>query len=105
MTALVWCPFPDEASAAEVAGRLLDEQLIACANLLGSIRSIYEWNGARADERECGVLFKTHADRLEETVSRIAELHPYETPAVLGWRCEAAGPATAEWLAGLASPN
>ena len=105
MSALVWCPFPDEASAAEAADRLRDEKLIACATILGSLRSLYEWNGTRGDERECGVLFKTHADKLDAAVARIAELHPYDTPAVLGWRCDAAGAATAEWLGGLVAPK
>ena len=31
MSALIWCPFPDEESAARVATALLDEKLIACA--------------------------------------------------------------------------
>lgn len=98
MTALVWCPFPDEESAAGVSHRLLDEKLIACANLLGAMRSLYEWNGERGDARETGVLFKTDAELLDRTVARIAELHPYDAPAVLGWRCDAAAEATALWL-------
>ena len=100
MSALIWCPFPDEGSAAAVATQLLDEKLIACANILGAMRALYEWNGERGDAREVGVLFKTEARLLDAAVARIAELHPYETPAVLGWPCTAS-PATAEWLAGL----
>jgi periplasmic divalent cation tolerance protein len=102
VSALVWCPFPDEASAAGVADRLLDEKLIACANLLGGVRSLYRWDGERGDAREIGVLFKTDATLLDAAVARVAELHPYDTPAVLGWRCDAAAPATAQWLAALA---
>ena len=45
--ALVWCPFPDEDEAAALAGRLLDEGLIVCANLLPAMRSLYRWNGER----------------------------------------------------------
>ena len=102
MSALIWCPFPDEDGAAAVATQLLDEKLIACANILGAVRSLYEWNGERGDAREIGVVFKTDAALLDAAVARIAELHPYEAPAVLGWRCDAAAPATAEWLRALA---
>jgi periplasmic divalent cation tolerance protein len=102
MSALVWCPFPDEGSAATAAATLLDEKLIACANILGPVRALYEWKGTRGDARETGALFKTDAALLDTTVARIAELHPYQTPAVLGWRCDSAAPATAEWLAALA---
>ena len=101
MSAMIWCPFPDEDSAASVASMLLDEKLIACANLLAPMRSMYEWNGERCDAREIGVVFKTHASLLNIAVARIAELHPYETPAVLGWRCDEASPTAASWLQGL----
>jgi len=99
--ALIWCPFADEDSAAEAAGTLLDEGLIACANIVPGLRSLYLWKGERGEGREVGVLFKTSAERLEPAVRRLESLHPYETPAIAGWRCDAAGAATAEWLAEL----
>ena len=102
MSALIWCPFPDEDGAAAAATQLLDEKLIVCANILGQVRALYEWNGERGDAREVGVLFKTDAALLDAAVTRIAHLHPYDTPAVLGWRCDAAAPGTAEWLGSLA---
>ena len=101
MSALIWCPFPDEDSAARVAAALLDEKLVACANLLGRARSIYQWNGERGEAVEIPVLFKTDARLLDAAVARVAALHPYDTPAVLGWRCDAAAPATAAWLGAL----
>ena len=96
--ALIWCPFPDEDSAAAAAGTLLDEGLIACANLLPAMRSLYVWKGERGDAREVGALLKTRADRVEAALARLVELHPYETPAAVAWRCDAAAPATLEWL-------
>ena len=102
MSALIWAPFADEASAAAAAAQLLDERLIACANILPPMRSLYTWQGERGEAVEVGVLFKTDASLLDAAAARIAELHPYDTPAVLGWRCDAAAPATAEWLGALA---
>ena len=98
MSALIWCPFPDEETAAAVATALLDEKLIVCANLLGPVRSLYQWNGERGDAREIGVVLKTDAALLDAAVARVAQLHPYDTPAVLGWRCDAVAGATARWL-------
>ena len=97
--ALIWCPFPDEDSAAAAASTLLDEGLIACANLLPAMRSLYVWRGERGDAREIGALLKTRADRLDTALARLVELHPYETPAALAWCCDAAAPATLDWLA------
>jgi periplasmic divalent cation tolerance protein len=98
MSALIWCPFADEASAEKVARQLLDERLIACANILPPMRSLYVWEGRREEATEVGVLFKTDASVLTLATGRLAELHPYEAPAILGWRVEAATRPTAEWL-------
>lgn len=99
--ALVWCPFPDEDSAAAVVNTLLDEGLAACGNILPGLRSLYVWNGARGDEREVGLLLKTDAALLDRLIARLGALHPYDEPAILGWRCDAASAGTAAWLGGL----
>jgi periplasmic divalent cation tolerance protein len=101
MVALVYAPFPDRESARALAATLLDDRLIACANVLGEVEALYEWNGERGQSLEVGVLFKTDASLLERTVARIEALHPYETPAVLGWKCDSAGTETTAWLGAL----
>jgi periplasmic divalent cation tolerance protein len=101
--ALVWCPFPDTDSARAAADALLDDALIACANILGPIESRFVWEGARATGSEVGVLFKTTAERLEDVVERLGELHPYDTPAILGWQVDETHPATLGWLMGTVS--
>ena len=98
--ALIWSPFASEDDAAKAAAALLDEGLIACANLV-PVRSLYVWQGERGEARECGALFKTSEGLLDKAVVRLAEIHPYETPAITGWRADAAAAATAAWLAGL----
>lgn len=100
--ALVWCPFPDEVSALAAIHALLDERLIACGNVLPGMTSVFVWNGARDTAREAGVLLKTNADLLDRAIARVAELHPYEEPAVLGWRCDSATPGTLAWLGAIA---
>jgi periplasmic divalent cation tolerance protein len=98
VSALIWCPFADEASAAQAAAQLLDERLIACANIWPPMRSIYTWQGERNEAVEVGVLFKTDATMLDRATARLAEIHPYASPAVLGWRADTAAKPTAEWL-------
>ena len=101
--ALIWAPFADPASAEAAAATLLDEGLIACANILPAMRSLYIWQGERGAGEECGALFKTDAALLDAVIARLAEIHPYEVPAITGWRGDAAAPATAAWLGGLVS--
>ena len=101
MSALIYCPFPDAASAERIGAQLLDEKLIACINIGGSIRSLFDWEGERGAGAEVAALLKTDAALLERAVVRLESLHPYDTPAILGWRCDAAGKSTRDWLAGL----
>ena len=102
--ALIWCPFGAEDDAARVAETLLDESLIACANILPPMRAIYCWDGEKGEAREVGVLFKTHASLLDSAMTRLDALHPYDTPAIIGWRADGTTKPTAEWLAGLTGP-
>lgn len=96
--ALVWCPFPDRESAKEAASTLLAERLIACANIIPGIESVFEWQGEVSTAIEVAVLFKSDAERLERLTTRLAELHPYDTVAIIGWEADAAHPATLQWL-------
>lgn len=96
--ALIWCPFPDRDAAREAAARLLDEKLIACANILPTIESIFEYEGRCESETECAAIFKTTDQRTEEAIAMLGKLHPYDTPAILSWTCDEAHPATLDWL-------
>lgn len=96
--ALIWCPFPDGQSARIAAGTLLDEKLIACANMIDGMVSVFAWRGERDEARETGVLLKTNSQLLEAAIARLDAIHPYEQPAIVGWRCDVASPATLNWL-------
>ena len=99
--ALIWCPFPDRDSALRISKGLLDEGLIACANLAPGMSSVFVWNGRREEAEETGALLKTNSAMLEQAIGRLTELHPYDEPAILAWHCDAAAPGTAAWLGAL----
>lgn len=80
---LLYTTWPDEESAQAAARTLLGEGAIACANILGASRSLFEWQGEVQCETEIVALFKTGAASAARTAQRIAELHPYDEPAVL----------------------
>lgn len=105
MTALIYCPFPDEETAAAIGSTLLDEDLIGCINIGAPIRSLFSWNGERGEGVETPALIKTDAALLEKAIVRLEGLHPYEAPAIVGWRCDAAGGATQAWLGAIGSPS
>jgi periplasmic divalent cation tolerance protein len=98
---LVWCPFPDEDQARGAAGTLLDEGLIACANIIPGMVSLYLWQGERGESREAGLLAKTHPEQGQAVIARLEQLHSYQTPAIVAWDSDKVGAATRDWLGSL----
>ncbi|MDY7096836.1 MAG: divalent-cation tolerance protein CutA [Pseudomonadota bacterium] len=99
--ALIYSPLPDAETARVIAGTLLDEKLIACANILGRAESVFMWQGKLESAVETAVLFKTTTACLEKAIARLGALHPYDTPAITGWQCDEAHPDTLHWLGDL----
>jgi len=96
--ALIWCPFPSEDEARQASHVLVTEQLIACANIIPGMTSIFSWEGKIAEEREAGLLCKTSAALMRPAIARLADLHRYDTPAIVGWMADATSPKTMVWL-------
>ena len=102
---LVLSTFANEDDAARVVKALVGERLIACGNLLPGARSLYRWQGAVADEREVVVLMKTRKQDWTALLSRLHELHPYETPECIAVRIAAGAPKYMAWLEASLEPE
>lgn len=74
----------DAGEARRIAATLLEENLIACANVLPVHTAVYRWQGTVREEPETAMLLKTRAVLLDRVARRIAELHSYEVPCVVG---------------------
>jgi len=95
---IAFTAFANETDAARVARILVEERLVACANLLPGARSLYRWEGELKDERECVVLLKTRKQDWTALMSRLHELHPYATPELVAVRVAAGAPKYMAWL-------
>ncbi|MGA7107863.1 MAG: divalent-cation tolerance protein CutA [Terracidiphilus sp.] len=87
---------PEEA---EGLGRALaEEQLVACATFIPSVRSINRWQGAVEYAQETLLLLKTGVEQLPPLQTRLAALHTYETPEFLVLPVESGRPKYLDWL-------
>lgn len=84
----LYATFPDPATAARIAGVLVDERLVACANILPGATSIYHWDGKVRSESEACVLFKTSAGFADRAIARLKALHPATVPCITAWPVE-----------------
>jgi len=88
-------------SAAEgerIAEALVGEQLAACVNIIGPIRSIYTWKGELQRDEERLLVIKTRAALFDDVERRVRALHSYETPEVIALPIGAGSQPYLEWL-------
>ena len=64
-------------------GRLLDDRLIACGNVLPGAVSLYRWEGEVHRDEEALVVLKTLRRLVPGMLERAVELHPYDVPELL----------------------
>lgn len=95
---VVFSTFETPEQAADVARTLVTEQLAACVNLVGPVRSIYRWQGNVSDGTETLAVIKTTRDRFEAMKARLVELHPYDVPEVIAVPVEAGHAPYLAWL-------
>jgi len=89
---------PDAEVGRRLARSLLQERLIACANLVPGVTSLYRWEGEVQEEDETLMVMKTRSELVPRLIARIPELHPYELPEVLALRVDDGLPAYRRWV-------
>ncbi|WP_253380247.1 divalent cation tolerance protein CutA [unidentified bacterial endosymbiont] len=80
---VVLCTAPDEASAQDLAAKVLAEQLAACVTLLPGATSLYYWEGKLEQEYEVQMLLKTNQVNQQALLDCLKSHHPYQTPELL----------------------
>ncbi|MBI3831528.1 MAG: divalent-cation tolerance protein CutA [Planctomycetes bacterium] len=91
--------------AERLARKLLGERLIACANLIPGVKSLYWWQGKIDDSSETLLILKTPVRNVKALLKRIPALHPYSVPEILVLPVAAAHKPYAIWVEDEAKPK
>jgi periplasmic divalent cation tolerance protein len=89
---------PDVGVADRIARTLVEQRLVACANRLAEVSSIFRWQGAVERAVEVPLLIKTTRERYSEVEAAIRALHPYDVPEIIAWPVTAGLPAYLRWV-------
>jgi periplasmic divalent cation tolerance protein len=89
---------PDLQTAHRIARALVEERLAACVNVVPGVRSVYRWQGAVEEAEEVLLVVKTTPERFQTLRDRVASLHPYQVPEVVGLPVQDALPAYRAWV-------
>ena len=94
--------FATRADAERVARVLVEENLAACAQHGGTIRSIYRWEVKLCEEDEFPLTLKFMGARGDALEQRLRALHPYSTPQWYAVRAERTASDYLAWAQGQA---
>jgi periplasmic divalent cation tolerance protein len=80
---MAWITCPSQELAQKIAQSLLEQQLIACAQISGPIQSMYTWEGKIHSDEEWRLVLKTTAQVQHQLIAKVLEIHPYQTPQIV----------------------
>ena len=69
--------------ARKIAKTLLEDKIVACANIIPVMESIYWWEGNLEEDTESVLLVKTRSELVDKVIDRVKEIHTYQTPCAL----------------------
>ena len=88
------------AQGERIADALVTEELAACVNIVGPIRSVYRWEGRVQRDEELLLIIKTRAELFAQLEARVRALHSYQTPEVIALPITAGAELYLNWLRG-----
>ncbi|NQU69287.1 MAG: divalent-cation tolerance protein CutA [Rhodospirillales bacterium] len=97
---LVYMTAPNDDEAIAIARALVDEQLAACVNIMGAMRSVYRWQGKIQEDAEIVLIAKTRRDLVPALTEKIRDIHSYDCPCVVSLSIDGGNPEFLAWIDG-----
>ena len=100
---MLYIPCSSEHEASTIATSLVQEKLVACCNLIPSVRSFYLWAEAGEEQKLCEdtevlLIAKSSQDKFTEIETRVKELHSYTCPCIVALSIEQVNQEYENWL-------
>ncbi|HZS45872.1 MAG TPA: divalent-cation tolerance protein CutA [Blastocatellia bacterium] len=84
--------------ARKLAEELVQNRLIACANIISGVDTIYRWKDEIQRDREVMIILKTTRELFAKVEEVVKELHSYELPEVIALPIAEGSEEYLQWL-------
>ncbi len=72
-----------EEEAQKIANGLLQKKLIACANIMSGVKSMFWWQGKIDHANEYLLILKTQRKLFPKVAKTVKSLHSYDVPEII----------------------
>lgn len=97
-TSVIFTTCPNDAEARSLARTLVEEKLVACAQIIPPCVSVYSWEGAVQESSEHLLILKTQKKLIARVETRVMELHSYDTPEFVALEAQHVAPQYKKWI-------
>lgn len=95
---LLYITAKDKNEALELAHSLVGEELIACANVIDNMTSVYRWQSEVETGEEVILICKTVEANISAIVDYIKRHHSYDLPCVMAFKVDNGNPDFLKWV-------
>jgi len=88
----------NEAEAKTIASRLVKDKLIACANIVKGVQSIFRWQGRVDQAAETLLILKSKKSKFPRIVKTVKLLHSYAVPEIIALPIVEGSPSYLDWI-------
>ena len=89
---------PNKEIALLIGEKLVQSNLVACAQIDGPISSIYRWNKQVEQDEEWRLILKTIKKNFEQIEKITLSSHPFDVPQILSFKIENGFDEYLEWI-------
>ncbi len=98
MNIVVFITAKDITEAKKISDQLLEKKLIACANIIEGVESVFRWQGKIDQAKETLMILKSKQSLFKKIVKTVKAHHSYEVPEVIALPIVDGNPDYLKWI-------
>ncbi|MCB9481829.1 MAG: divalent-cation tolerance protein CutA [Desulfobacteraceae bacterium] len=81
-----------------IAMDLVNQNLAACVNIIGTINSFYKWNNKVENNFEVALIAKTTSENESDLIEHVKKIHSYEVPCIISFDISSGNSEFVKWI-------
>ena len=98
MNIVIFVTAKDAVEAKIISDQLLEKKLIACANIVEGVQSVFWWQGKIDQAKETLIILKSKRSLFKKIVKTVKAYHSYEVPEVIALPIVDGNPDYLRWI-------